>query len=222
MKNTKAFKIFESEFKNKNVTWFSDEALNFLKETLPSLTVKEQEDILYVILTVNFKKGTNNIKKLCRLISESYFTVPIVNIFWNSINHIFSFEVSSNSENPITTFPHFTTTELDNLYSVIAKEMDFTETVAVRKLCRLITDDYLPIYLVDRLRKQFNFVKKHEKAEGKEDNLFPLIAVSLSEENRDRYGNLILAFDKFYKDKLGVKIGVLNLLDTIETETKQL
>ena len=60
MKNTKAFKIFESEFKNKNVTWFSDEALNFLKETLPSLTIKEQEDILYVILTVNFKKGTNN------------------------------------------------------------------------------------------------------------------------------------------------------------------
>ena len=116
--------------------------------------------------------------------------------------------------------PSATTTELDKLYSVIAKEMDFTETVAVRKLCRLITDGYLPIYLVDRLRKQFNFVKKHEKAEGKEDNLFPLIIVSLSEENRDRYGNLILAFDKFYKDKLGVKVGVLNLLDAIETENK--
>lgn len=116
--------------------------------------------------------------------------------------------------------PSARTTELDKLYSVIVKEMDFTETVAVRKLCRLITDGYLPIYLVDRLRKQFNFVKKYEKAEGKEDNLFPLIAVSLSEENRDRYGNLILAFDKFYKDKLGVKVGVLNLLDTIETENK--
>ena len=116
--------------------------------------------------------------------------------------------------------PSVTTTELDNLYSVIAKEMDFTETVAVRKLCRMITDGYLPIYLVDRLRKQFNFVKQHEKAEGKEDNLFPLIAVSLSEENRDRYGNPILAFDKFYKDKLGVKVGVLNLLDAIETENK--
>ena len=116
--------------------------------------------------------------------------------------------------------PSVTTTELDKFYSVIVKEMDFTETIAVRKLCRLITDGYLPIYLVDRLRKQFNFVKKHEKAEGKEDNLFPLIAVSLSEENRDRYGNLILAFDKFYKDKLGVKVGVLNLLDTIETENK--
>lgn len=116
--------------------------------------------------------------------------------------------------------PSTTTTELDKLYSVIAKEMDFTETVAVRKLCRLITDGYLPIYLVDRLRKQFNFVKKHEKAEGKEDNLSPLIAVSLSEENQDRYGNLILAFDKFYKDKLGVKVGVLNLLDAIETENK--
>lgn len=116
--------------------------------------------------------------------------------------------------------PSVTTTELDNLYSVIAKEMDFTETVAVRKLCRLITDGYLPIYIVDRLRKQFNFVKKHEKAEGKEDSLFPLIAVSLSEENRDRYGNLILAFDKFYKDKLGVKVGVLNLLDHIEAENK--
>lgn len=116
--------------------------------------------------------------------------------------------------------PSVTTTELDNLYSVIAKEMNFNETVAVRKLCRLITDGYLPIYLVDRLRKQFNFVKKHEKAEGKEDNLFPLIAVSLSEDNRDRYGNLILAFDKFYKDKLGVNVGVLNLLDAIETENK--
>lgn len=116
--------------------------------------------------------------------------------------------------------PSARTTELDKLYSVIVKEMDFTETVAVRKLCRLITDGYLPIYLVDRLRKQFNFVKKYEKAEGKEDNLFPLIAVSLSEENRDRYGNLILAFDKFYKDKLGVKVGVLNLLDAIETENK--
>ena len=49
--------------------------------------------------------------------------------------------------------PSATTTELDNLYSVIAKEMNFNETVAVRKLCRLITDGYLPIYLVDRLRK---------------------------------------------------------------------
>lgn len=116
--------------------------------------------------------------------------------------------------------PSVTTTELDKLYSVIAKEMDFTVTIAVRKLCRLITDGYLPIYLVDRLRKQFNFVKKHEKVEGKEDNLFPLIAVSLSEENRDCYGNLILAFDKFYKDKLGVEVGVLNLLDAIETENK--
>lgn len=118
--------------------------------------------------------------------------------------------------------PSATNTELDNLYSVIAKEMDFTETVAVRKLCRMITDGYLPIYLVDRLRKQFNFVKQHEKAEGKEDNLFPLIVVSLSEENRDRYGNPILAFDKFYKDKLGVKAGVLNLLDHIETENKNI
>lgn len=116
--------------------------------------------------------------------------------------------------------PSATTTELDNLYSVIVKEMDFTTTVAVRKFCRLITDGYLPIYLVDRLRKQFNFVKKHEKVEGKEDNLFPLIAVSLSEENRDCYGNLILAFDKFYKDKLGVEVGVLNLLDAIEKENK--
>lgn len=118
--------------------------------------------------------------------------------------------------------PSATTTELDNLYSVIAKEMNFNETVAVRKLCRLITDGYLPIYLVDRLRKQFNFVKDYEKAEGKEDNLFPLIAVSLSEENRDRYGNPILAFDKFYKDKLGVKVGVLNLLDHIEAENKNI
>lgn len=124
MKNTKAFKIFESEFKNRNVTWFSDEALNFLKETLPFLTVKEQEDILYVILTVNFKKGTNNIKKLCRLISESYFTVPIVNIFWNSINHIFSFEVSSNSENSITTFPHFLKgTVYKNLYPLFLDKL---------------------------------------------------------------------------------------------------
>lgn len=120
----------------------------------------------------------------------------------------------------INVLPSTRTTELDKLYSVIVKEMDFTETVAVRKLCRLITDGYLPIYLVDRLRKQFNFVKKYEKAEGKEDNLFPLIAISLSEENRDRYGNLILAFDKFYKDKLGVKVGVLNLIDAIETENK--
>lgn len=118
--------------------------------------------------------------------------------------------------------PSATNTELDNLYSVIAKEMNFNETVAVRKLCRLITDGYLPIYLVDRLRKQFNFVKDYKKAEGKEDNLFPLIAVSLSEENRDRYGNPILAFDKFYKDKLGVKVGVLNLLDHIEAENKNI
>ena len=124
MKNTKAFKIFESDFKNKNVTWFSDEALNFLKETLPSLTIKEQEDILYVILTVNFKKGTNNIKKLCRLISESYFTVPIVNIFWNSINHIFSFEVSQNSKNSITTFPHFLKdTVYKNLYPLFLEKL---------------------------------------------------------------------------------------------------
>ena len=118
--------------------------------------------------------------------------------------------------------PSATTTELDNLYSVIAKEMNFNETVAVRKLCRLITDGYLPIYLVDRLRKQFNFVKDYEKVEGKEDNLFPLIAVSLSEENQDRYGNPILAFDKFYKDKLGIKVGVLNLLDHIEAENKNI
>lgn len=118
--------------------------------------------------------------------------------------------------------PSATTTELDNLYSVIAKEMNFNETVAVRKLCRLITDGYLPIYLVDRLRKQFNFVRDYEKTEGKEDNLFPLIVVSLSEENRDRYGNPILAFDKFYKDKLGVKAGVLNLLDHIEAENKNI
>lgn len=118
--------------------------------------------------------------------------------------------------------PSVTNTELDNLYSVIAKEMNFNETVAVRKLCRLITDGYIPIYLVDRLRKQFNFVKEHEKVEGKEDNLFPLIAVSLSEENRDHYGNLILAFNKFYKDKLGVKVGVLNLLDHIEAENKNI
>ena len=124
MKNTKAFKIFESEFKNKNVTWFSDEALNFLKETLPSLTIKEQEDILYVILTVNFKKGTNNIKKLCRLISESYFTVPIVNIFWNRINHIFSFEVSQNSKNSIITFPHFLKdTVYKNLYPLFLEKL---------------------------------------------------------------------------------------------------
>ena len=124
MKNTKAFKIFESEFKNKNATWFSDEALNFLKETLPSLTIKEQEDILYVILTVNFKKGTNNIKKLCHLISESYFTVPIVNIFWNSINHIFSFEVSQNSKNSITNFPHFLKdTVYKNLYPLFLEKL---------------------------------------------------------------------------------------------------
>lgn len=118
--------------------------------------------------------------------------------------------------------PSATTTELDKLYSVIAKEMDFAETVAVRKLCRLITDGYLPIYIVDRLRKQFNFVKKHEKAEGKKDNLFPLIAISISEENRDHYGNPILAFDKFYKDKLGIKVGVLNLLDALEAENKNI
>lgn len=118
--------------------------------------------------------------------------------------------------------PSATTTELDNLYSVIAKEMNFNETVAVRKLCRLITDGYLPIYLVDRLRKQFNFVRDYEKTEGKGDNLFPLIAISISEENRDRYGNPIFAFDKFYKDKLGVKVGVLNLLDHLETENKNI
>lgn len=118
--------------------------------------------------------------------------------------------------------PSTTTTELDNLYSVIAKEMNFNETVAVRKLCRLITDGYLPIYLVDRLRKQFNFVKDYEKAEVKGDNLFPLIAISISEENRDHYGNPILAFDKFYKDKLGIKVGVLNLLDHIEAENKNI
>ena len=146
----------------------------------------------------------NNINELIQELKNNnrvWFTEGALNYFRNAL-------------------PSARTTELDKLYSVIVKEMDFTETVAVRKLCRLITDGYLPIYLVDRLRKQFNFVKKYEKAEGKEDNLFPLIAVSLSEENRDRYGNLILAFDKFYKDKLGVKVGVLNLLDAIETENK--
>ena len=119
--------------------------------------------------------------------------------------------------------PSVTTTELDKLYSVIAKEMNFNETVAVRKLCRLITDGYLPIYLVDRLRKEFNFViKNKEKAEGKEDNLFPLVSTSLSKDNRDRYGNLILALDKFYQDKLGFKVGVINLLDQIEMENKNI
>lgn len=119
--------------------------------------------------------------------------------------------------------PSATTTELDKLYSVIVKEMDFTETVTVRKLCRLIVDNYLPIYLVDRLRKEFNLViKNKKKAEGKEHNLFPLIAISTSEDNRDRYGNLILALDKFYQDKLGFKVGVLNLLDQIEMENKNI
>jgi len=156
-----------------------------------------------------FMKKANVIKDITELYSELknnnrvWFTEGALNFLRNVL-------------------PSVTTTELDKLYSVIAKEMDFTETVAVRKLCRLITDGYLPIYLVDRLRKQFNFVKQHEKAEGKEDNLFPLIVVSLSEENRDRYGNPILAFDKFYKDKLGVKAGVLNLLDHIEAENKNI
>ena len=116
-----------------------------------------------------------------------------------------------------------TTTELDKLYSVIVKEMNFTETVAVRKLCRLVADDYLPIYLVDELRKEFNFVTKNkEKSEEQKHNLFPLVLISLSKDNRDRYGNLILALDKFYQDKLGFKVGVLNLLDQIETENKNI
>lgn len=120
-----------------------------------------------------------------------------------------------------------TAEELEDLLTVITTDIDYSEINTVRKVARLIADSYFPIYFVDDFRKIFNqnlesyaFLSARSKEEGdfEGSNLKIFAPLYRDEifESKDRYTNLILAFDKFYQKELGVPAVMLNWLDELE------
>lgn len=120
-----------------------------------------------------------------------------------------------------------TAEELDELLTLITTEIDYSELNTVRKVARLIADSYLPIDFVDQFRKIYNqnlesytFLSATSKEEGNfEGSSLKIFAPLFRDEvfeSKDRYTNLILAFDKFYKKELGVPAAMLNWLDELE------
>lgn len=120
-----------------------------------------------------------------------------------------------------------TAEELEDLLTVITTEIDYSEINTVRKVARLIADSYLPIGFVDQFRKIYNqnlesyaFLSVKSKDEGNfEGSGLKIFAPLFRDEvfnSRDRYTNLILAFDKFYQKELGVPTAMLNWLDELE------
>lgn len=120
-----------------------------------------------------------------------------------------------------------TAEELEDLLSVITTDIDYSEINTVRKVARLIADSYFPIDLVDEFRKIYNqnlesyaFLSVKSKDDGNfEGSGLKIFAPLFLDEifnSRDRYTNLILAFDKFYQKELGVPAAMLNWLDELE------
>lgn len=120
-----------------------------------------------------------------------------------------------------------TAEELENLLTVITTDIDYSEINTVRKVARLIADYYFPIDFVDRFRKIYNqnlesyaFLSAKSKDDGNfEGSSLKIFAPLYRDEvfnSKDRYTNLILAFDKFYQKELGVPAAMINWLDELE------
>ena len=120
-----------------------------------------------------------------------------------------------------------TSEELENLLSVITTDIDYSELNTVRKVARLIADSYLPIDFVDEFRKIYNqnwksysfLSTKSNDEETFEGSSLKIFAPLFREEilnSRDRYTNIILAFDKFYQKELGVSGSIINWLEELE------
>ena len=96
-----------------------------------------------------------------------------------------------------------------------------------RKVARLIADSYLHIDFVDEFRKIYNqnwksysfLSTKSKDEETFEGSSLKIFAPLFREEifnSRDRYTNIILAFDKFYQKELGVSAAIINWLEELE------
>lgn len=120
-----------------------------------------------------------------------------------------------------------TNDELEDLLTVITTDIDYSEINTVRKVARLIADSHFPIDFVDQFRKIYNqnlesyaFLSVKSKDEGNfEGSGLKIFAPLFRDEvfnSRDRYTNLILAFDKFYQKELGVPAAMFNWLDELE------
>ena len=120
-----------------------------------------------------------------------------------------------------------TAEELEEILTLITTDIDYSEINTVRKVARLIADSYLPIDFVDEFRKIYNqnlesyaFLSAKSKEEGNfEGSSLKIFAPLFRDEvfnSRDRYTNLILAFDKFYQKELGVPAAMINWLDELE------
>ena len=120
-----------------------------------------------------------------------------------------------------------TAEELEDLLSVITTEIDYSELNTVCKVARLIADSYLPIDFVDEFRKIYNqnwksysfLSTKSNDEETFEGSSLKIFAPLFREEilnSRDRYTNIILAFDKFYQKELGVSAAIINWLEELE------
>ena len=108
-----------------------------------------------------------------------------------------------------------TAEELERLFTLITTEIDYSKLNTVRKVAKLIADYYFPINFVDEFRKIYNqnlesyaFLSVTSKEEGNfEGSSLKIFAPLFRDEifeSKDRYTNLILAFDKFYQKELGV------------------
>lgn len=119
-----------------------------------------------------------------------------------------------------------TAEELDELLTVITTDIDYSEINTVRKVARLIADSYLPIGFVDQFRKIYNqnlesyaFLSVKSKDKNLEGSSLKIFTPLFRDEvfnSRDRYTNLILAFDKFYQKELRVPAAMINWLDELE------
>ena len=120
-----------------------------------------------------------------------------------------------------------TAEELEDLLALITTEIDYSELNTVRKVARLIADSYLPIDFVDEFRKIYNqnwksysFLSATSKEEGNfEGSSLKIFAPLYRDEvfnSKDRYTNIILAFDKFYQKELGVSAAIINWLEELE------